>query len=103
MASTITLTGDWLVSVGNRKQTKGTGNLGTYATAGIAVTPAQLGLGQIDSLIINPAGGYVFTYSPSAGKVLAYWTGASASGVLAEVDTNTNLAAVTFTFLAEGY
>jgi len=101
MASTITLTGDWLVSVGNRKQTKGTGNLGTYATGGIAVTPAQVGLGIIDSFIVNPAGGYVFTYS--AGKVLAYWTGASNSAVLAETDTNTNLAAITFTFLAEGY
>lgn len=103
MSSTITLTGDWLISAGNRKQSRGTGNLGTYATGGVAVTPSQVGLGIIDSFIVNPAGGYVFTYDPTAGKVLAYWTGASTTAVLAEVTTSTNLAAITFTFLAEGY
>lgn len=103
MASTITLSGDWMLSLGNRRGVRATGNLGTYATAGVAVTPAQFGLGQIDQLIINPAGGYVFEYVPSTGKVLAYWTGAATSAVLAEVDTSTNLAGVTFTCLAEGY
>jgi len=103
MASTITLTGDWLSNAGNRRNSKGTGNLGTYATGGIAVTAAQFGLGVLESLIINPAGGYVFTYAPSTGKVLAYWTGATTTAVLAEVTTSTNLAAVTFSFLAEGY
>lgn len=72
MASTITLSGDWLFSIGNERMTKGTGNLGTYATGGIAVTPTQVGLGVIDSLTIDPAGGYTFFYSASAGKVLAY-------------------------------
>lgn len=72
MASTITLAGDWLVNIGNRNQTYGTGNLGTYATSGIAVTAAQVGLGRIDSLVIDPAGGYTFEYVPSTGKVKAY-------------------------------
>jgi len=72
MASTITLSGDWLVNLGNRNQTFGTGNLGVYATNGIAVTPAQVGLGAIDSLVIDPAGGYVFEYVASTGKVKAY-------------------------------
>lgn len=103
MASTITLSGDWLVSNGNRTLTKGTGNLGTYATGGIAVSAAQCGLGQIDSLVVDPAGGYVFSYAPSTGKVLAYWTGAATSAVLAEVTTSTNLAGVTFTWRALGY
>ncbi len=103
MASTISLTGDWMVSLGNKRQTLGTGNLGTYATAGIAVSAAQVGLGVINSLIINPAAGYVFEYLPSTGKVKAYWTGAATSAVLAEVDTNTALSAITFTFVAEGY
>src|SRR5688572_11065618 len=72
MASTITLTGDWMVSMGNRRQTSGTGNLGTYSTNGIAVTAAQVGLGRIDSLVIDPAGGYIFEYVASTGKVKAY-------------------------------
>ena len=72
MASTITLTGDWLVSLGNRMQTSGTGNLGTYATGGVAVTAAQVGLGVIHSLVIDPAGGYIFEYVASTGKVKAY-------------------------------
>jgi hypothetical protein len=103
MASTISLTGDWMISIGNRRQTVGTGNLGTYATAGIAVSAAQLGLGSITSFLPRPAGGYVFEYVASTGKVKAYWTGAATSAVLAEVDTSTNLSSITFAFTAEGY
>jgi hypothetical protein len=79
MASTITLAGDWLISLGNKAQTSGTGNLGTYATGGVAVTPGQVGLGRIDSLVIDPAGGYVFQYVASTGKVKAYTLGGVAA------------------------
>lgn len=103
MASTLTLSGDWLISLGNRSQTSGTGNLGTYATAGIAVSAAQVGLGTINSLVIDPAGGYVFEYVASTGKVKAYWTGAGLSAVLAEVTTATALSGVTFNWRAVGY
>lgn len=103
MASTISLTGDWMISLGSQRQVSGTGNLGTYATSGVAITPAQVGLGVITSLIIEPAAGYVFTYAPSTGKVLAYWTGAATAAVLAEITDATNLAGVTFTFVAVGY
>jgi len=103
MSSTLTLTGDWLISVGNRMQTHGTGNLGTYATGGVAVTASQVGLGRISFIQVQPAGGYVFEYDATAGKIKAYWTGAATSSVLAEVDTSTNLAAITFRFVAEGY
>lgn len=72
MGLTITLTGDWLANIGNRMQTNGTGNLGTYATGGIAVTAANLGLGRIDSLVIDPAGGYTFEWVRSTGKIKAY-------------------------------
>lgn len=102
MASTMTLSGDWLISMGSRTQTRGTGNLGTYATNGIAVSAAQVGLGTIDSLVVDPAGGYVFEYVASTGKVKAYWTGAATSAVLAEVDNETNLAGVTFNWRAIG-
>lgn len=77
MASAITLSGDWLISLGNRRQTLGTGNLGVYATNGIAVTAAQVGLGVIDDLLIEPAGGYTFSYVKSTGKVIAYTAGGS--------------------------
>src|SRR5688572_2066366 len=72
MAAAITLTGDWMVSLGNKSQTSGTGNLGTYATNGIAVTANQVGLGRIESLVIDPAGGYIFEWVRSTGKVKAY-------------------------------
>lgn len=75
MSATISLTGDWLISLGSRRQTYGTGNLGTYATGGIAVSALQLGLGTIDSFVVDPAGGYVFAYDATAGKVLAYSAG----------------------------
>jgi hypothetical protein len=85
MASTITLTGDWLVNLGNRNQTFGTGNLGIYATNGIAVTAGQVGLGVIDSLVIDPAGGYVFQYT--SGKVKAYRSAAvTPAGTIAVTD-----------------
>jgi len=84
MSSTISLTGDWLLNVGNRMQTLGTGNLGVYATNGVAVTAAQLGLGEIDDLIIEPAGGYVFEYVKTTGKVKAY--NATATGTIAVTD-----------------
>lgn len=95
MASTISLTGDWLVNIGNRNQTEGTGNLGTYATNGVAVTAAQVGLGTIDSLIIDPAAGYVFEWVKSTGKVKAYRSAAftPAGTVAAPVFTGDALAA----------
>lgn len=88
MASTISLTGDWLINIGNRMQTSGTGNLGTYATGGIAVSPEQVGLGTIQSLVVDPAGGYTFSYVASTGKVIAYY-GSSAgtpAGTIAVTD-----------------
>lgn len=92
MASTITLSGDWLISAGSRRQTFGTGNLGTYASGGVAVSPTQVGLGVIDSLTIDPAGGYTFFYDASSGKVLAY---ISAGTVAAPTITTTTNAGTT--------
>lgn len=84
MASTITLAGDWLTSLGSRQMSRGTGNLGTYATNGIAVSAVQVGLGAIDDLIIDPAGGYTFEYVKSTGKIKAY--SATATGTIAVTD-----------------
>lgn len=102
MASTITLTGDWLVSIGSKNQTFGTGNLGTYATNGVAVTATQVGLGTIEQFVIEPAGGYVFEWVKSTGKVKAYRSAththdlllknaAVADGATTRVNAGTNL------------
>jgi len=73
MASTITLSGDWLNTFGAKRATRGSGNLGNpYASGGIAVTPAQVGLGVLEDLNVQPTSGYVFEYVPSTGKVKAY-------------------------------
>jgi hypothetical protein len=68
----MTLAGDWMVSLGNRRQTSGTGNIGTYVTNGIAVAAAQVGLGVLQSLVVDPAGGYTFEWVASTGKIKAY-------------------------------
>jgi hypothetical protein len=89
-----------MLSIGNERMTRGTANLGTYVTGGIAITPAQCGLGVINSFIPKPAAGYVFQYS--AGLVLAYVTGTSADTHLNEVATNTALSSITFSWDAIG-
>src|SRR4051812_46876948 len=72
MAATVTLSGDWLQNIGSINQTTGTLTLGTYATGGVSVTPAMLGLG---AFVGNPrfiAAGYTFSYDSDNQKVLAY-------------------------------
>lgn len=100
MASTISLTGDWMISLGNRTMTRGTGNLGTYAADGIEVSAAQVGLGSIDDLMVDPAGGYVFEYVKSTGKVKAYQSD-DAVDPLDEVGT-TDISSITFNWRAIG-
>ena len=106
MASTITLTGDWMTSLGNRRQTNGTGNPGTYAAGGIAVSAKQVGLGFIDDMAVSPAGGLVFEYDKTNGKVLAYQqtdpTAAGGANIpLVEVGA-TDISAKVFRFQAIG-
>ncbi len=72
MASTVTLSGDWLQSVGSEFSTSGTLNLGVYATGGVAVTPAQVGLGSFIGAPSFSAQGYTFAFVAATNKVLAY-------------------------------
>lgn len=107
MASAVTLAGDWMLNIGNRRQTTGTGNLGTYATNGVAITAAQVGLGVLEQLIVSPAAGYVFEWDKTNGKIKAYdqKDPAAAGGAdiaLPEVGNAVNLAAITFRFQATG-
>jgi hypothetical protein len=100
MASSITLAGDWLHTLGSKRMTQGTGNLGTYATDGIAVTAAQVGLGVLEDLQVSPVDGYVFEYDKANGKVKAYEAGADAAP-LDEVGA-TDISASVFRFRAVG-
>lgn len=83
MSATLTLSGDWLFTAGNKRQTVGTGNLGTYATSGVAVTANQVGLGTLESLLVYPAAGYVFEFVPSTLMIKAYRSAAisASSGI----------------------
>lgn len=75
MAATITFAGDWLENVGALTRTQGTLTLGTYATGGVSVTPANLGLGSFNGSPMFSAAGYAFTYDATNSKVLAYRSG----------------------------
>lgn len=100
MASSFTLAGDWLSANGNKLQTQGTGNLGTYATNGIAVTANQVGLGVIEDLQVMPAAGYVFEFDKTNLKVKAFEAGADAAA-LDEVGS-TDISAAIFQWRAVG-
>jgi len=100
MAATITVVGD-MISLGNRRMTTGTGNLGTYTATGVAVTPQKFMLGQISSLNIESAGGYVFRYDAANGKIMAYQSD-DAVDPLDEVGS-TDISLAVFNWEAVGY
>jgi hypothetical protein len=55
---------------GNSKMVLGVMDLsGTYATGGLAVTPAQLGLTTLQQIIAQPTDGYGATWLPSTSKI----------------------------------
>ena len=72
MAATVTYSGDWLENIGALTRTTGTLTLGSYATGGVSVTPAMLGLGSFTGSPVFSAQGYVFAYDATAQKVLAF-------------------------------
>ena len=100
MASSITLSGDWLSTHGNKQHTHGTGNLGTYASGGVEVLAAAVGLGLIEDLQVFPVDGYVFEYDKANNKVKAYEAGAD-SAALDEVGA-TDISASVFRWQAIG-
>ncbi len=81
MALTITRTGDWLGNAGN--ETTATVTIAfdsSYDSGGESLTPANLGLGVITHVTIEPKGGYVFEYDYTNKKVIVYVEEAVAAG-----------------------
>lgn len=74
MALTVSLTGDWLQSLGSRRAVNGTITFdSSYATGGESLTPANIGLGVIQSITFNHGeDGYVFKYNHSTQKVMVF-------------------------------
>lgn len=90
-----------------RKIRRGTLTLGaSYATGGVAITPALFGLTRIDDIDIQPSAGYLCEWLPSTGKVKAYYDNSAGAYTqnqpLGEVANAANLSAVNFRFRAEG-
>lgn len=80
MALTVTLSGDWMESIGNKRAVRATIAFdSSYPTGGESLTAANLGLGTIEYIRIDPKAGYVFEYDYTNKKVLAYRSGAVAA------------------------
>lgn len=106
MSATITI--DERYVQGSRFVRDGSGNLGTYATNGVAVTPTSFELpSTIRSLQIQSAGGYVFEWDKTNAKIKAYRQKdpAAAGGAdiaLPEVANGVDLSSISFRFRVEG-
>ena len=76
MALTVSLTGDWLSSIGSRRASQGTITFdSSYATGGESLTAANIGLGVIDRIEFNQGeDGYTFKYDYTNSKVMAFRT-----------------------------
>ena len=99
MAATLTV--DKEVQLNGARIVMAHGNLGTYATGGIAVTPRAVRLGQIDTIVPNNAGDYRFEYDRTNVKLKAY-TDDAVTGISAEVANTTDLSAITLSMLIFG-
>lgn len=87
-----------MVFSGSQKIRRGTGNLGVYATNGIAITAANCQLRKLDhlTLSISTDGSTLFQWDKANGKIKAF----SALGT--EVTNSTDITSKVFRFEAEG-
>jgi hypothetical protein len=83
---------------GSEKVRRGTGNLGIYATNGVAVTAATFGLRTLNHVDISSAtdGSTLFVWDAANGKIKAF------SAVGTEVTNSTDISSKTFRFEAKG-
>lgn len=110
MSATITIVNRR--AAGNRFIREGTGNLGVYATGGIAVTKSQFELpASLKDLEVRNAGGYSFeiiSLTDAGCTIKAYDEkdpGAAGGADIADpqVGNTIDLSAVTFRFVASGH
>jgi len=98
MAAAVTLSGDWLHSIGDLRLVTGTVAFdSSYPTGGESITAAAFGLGVVDFLIANASGGYVFFWDSANSKLIAYYAdyNAAGDGALIQVPDTTDLSALT--------
>lgn len=82
----------------------------SYATGGDTLTPAQLAAGEIKVLDLgvaakpasSAAGGVMYRYEPSTGKIMAFWQNPPgiSQGPLTEVANGTDLSGYVAAFQA---
>lgn len=73
------------------------------ATGGEPLTAAQLGLTTVLFAVVEPKGGYVFSYDIAAAKITAYWVDTSVDGAaMAEVVATTDLSTIAPRIMAIG-
>lgn len=66
----------------------------SYPTGGEPLDLTAYFPNSVHFVLIEPQAGYVFVYDYANKKVMAYWTGASTSAVLAQITDTTNLSAL---------
>lgn len=83
MSLTVSLTGDWLESIGNKRAAEFsvTGD-SSYPTGGYALSPANVGLGVVDFWDFAQSGGYIAAYNASTGKVQLFVDGGNLPSVV---------------------
>lgn len=76
MSLTVSLPGDWLTNIGNRRQVTGSITFdNNYLTGGLSLTPAAIGLGTLDFINFNETSGFAYEYVASTQKVKVYVDG----------------------------
>ena len=63
----------------------------SYPTGGELMDMSKIFPKDLHLVIVEPKAGYIFLYDYTNKKVLAYWTGAGLSAVLAQITNGTNL------------
>jgi hypothetical protein len=101
MATTITINRNLTRYSGGKVTTGGTGNLGATYSARGTVLANKFGLGVMDVLKVQPAGGYVFVHDSANTQIDAYEAG-TASAALDECDNDDDLSLIVFTWEAVG-
>lgn len=104
MAVTISAGSD--IIEGQRKVWEGTVTFdSSYPTGGEAFDPtSSLGFVVVDSVIVEPADGYVFEWDSANSLILAYWVDTTTDGApLAEVVNATDLSSVVAKVTVKGH